>query len=374
MMVGVFIIANSRRVAGFVVMKISLAILLLFAAGIAAVIAIGTCTSARPSDEGRNVSSVSRPNGDAGSQPAARDVYNFGFVLPESKHTVFFAVDNLSDVPLQIIRVKSECACIIPINPPKVIPAKSSAGIQVDFVAPKENVKYSGKALLFTSDKSRQVIPLQVDANVGLPLDTEPKVLNAGCLIVGEGRVCNVEIINNAKVSVKPVYAISNSSSCVAIVPAAGIAPQGRLAIPISITAEPMAATMSPARNAVVAIQTDCEAQRRLDVPVKYSIDPAYSLPVGKIDLGNVKKAEARTFSVEIAAMNGQQEFVKKCEMVELSNLAGSASVRYDGSRAIIEVKANCGEKAGLVRGKLILELAGHDQAVEIVIAGEVGE
>jgi hypothetical protein len=201
-----------------------------------------------------------------------RGEFDFGYVKPKSKHSVVFVVHNPTSRTLAIRKVRSECKCMLAPNPPKEIPAGGKSLVRVDFVAPKDRMRYSKRILLQTGDAKYPLVTLRVKADVGLPLEAVPKTVVLGAIRPGQKRQGKVTIRNRGGKPVRPIYSTSTVPGCLALIPRAQIPAGGELEIPLSVRA---AAGATGARRATVRIHTDCAAQPRVDLEVRFTITTA---------------------------------------------------------------------------------------------------
>jgi hypothetical protein len=217
-----------------------------------------------------------------------KGLHDFGYILPKSRHVVSFAVENPTDRALPIKRVRNECECQRPMDFPKEIAPGGWTRFLVEFIAPDENMHYSKWIALMTGETGRGMIILHIKADVGLPLAVEPKVVKLGSLSPGREHIASVTIRNSSDKPVRPLYAMSTRSECVAQISRAEIPPKGSLSIPLLVRVD---TDDSGQRKATVTIHTDCPAQPRVAVQVTYTV-ASTSAP----------KAAKRTASASLSA------------------------------------------------------------------------
>ncbi len=186
--------------------------------------------------------------------------HDFGYVQPGSAHRMAFVVS--SSRLARVEKVVSECKCMAVAEPPKKLEPGQTQVI-VDFVAPKESLRYSKRILIRTDDTPCRTLALRVKADVGLPLAVDP-----GEVILEEaddgqykGRII---LVNRGSDPIRPVYGTSSNLSYVAQVPRAVVEPGGRLEIPVVFTGS--SANRQPA---TVSIHTDSELQPQIGVRVR---------------------------------------------------------------------------------------------------------
>jgi len=246
------------------------------ASAAAAVIALMVALANRV--EGRQITHVDRCKPFAPCQlAAARQAVrvdgvagrcDLGFIVPGGRGEAVFDLVNSSDRPFRIKKTRSSCTCMRLAEPPTYVAAGQIASIRVQLEAPKKAMHYDERVALWTDDPHRQVILLEVTADVGLPLRIEPARLDAGRLSAGREHVMGIRIHNRGDTAVHLLYATSSSSDCIAGTPRQPIPAGGELTVPIIVSA----AGEAGARKVVVTIHTDCPGQRRLRVGVVYTV------------------------------------------------------------------------------------------------------
>ena len=225
----------------------------------------------RPSDLHDAISSSKSNDSNVVRVDAVKAEHDFGYVEPNSKHRVTFAVANPNDSPLKIRKVRSECNyCIKIVGYPQEIAPRGVGRFSIDFVAPKKPTSYSSRIVLATDDPKRSLIALRIKADVGRALVVTPGVLNLGSLAVGERGEGTVTLINRGKKPFRPIYSTSSSPGCIARIPRASVPPGGKLSIPIVATAERSLGR----KKCSVHIQTDNPNQPRLTVRMEYDVVP----------------------------------------------------------------------------------------------------
>ena len=300
----------------------------------------------------------------------SRAEHDFGYVEPESKHSVIFAVENQSKDPVRIRRVRSECKCINVPDPPDVLAAAQTTNVRVDLEAPKEPASYTETVVLETEDPKNPMIVLAIKARVGLPLEVRPAVVNLGRLILGEHRYGSVTIVNDGREVLHPVYATSSDASAIACIPRASVPPAGQLVIPVLARAS--AAEQTP-HKAMIQIHTDSHSQPQLTVEVEYTTSLDFKISQGSIELGRLGTGEKREVTFDIATTRPNPgSFVKGCSVQAARNAAVTPRVSYDGQKAVINCSVDAGRDTGAIEGAIILELDGHERPVEVRVTGFV--
>ena len=195
--------------------------------------------------------------------------HDLGYVEPESKHTVVFAVDNPGPKPIEIRKVRSECKCMGVPKPPAALAAGECTKVTVSFKAPAETLRYSKRILLMTKDPGRPVIALRLKADVGLPVAAEPASVDLGQVGAGENRWGTLKLVNRGKRPVRPIYATSTSDHVIAEIPRATIAPGKSLAISVRICGCGQA---TGSRRGTLSIHINHPKQRRVDVRFRLKV------------------------------------------------------------------------------------------------------
>lgn len=305
-----------------------------------------------------------------GDVPQVRDRHDFGFVSPSTHHAVEFAVENPSDKPIGITKAISDCTCLSVVDPPTLIEPNSKALIRVLFAAPAENLRYSKKVVLFTSDKSRPVIPLRIEANVGMPLELAPRTQEAGTLAVGEERTVRIKLRNRGKNPTSLLYATANGSGCSVAIPRAPLQPESEAVIIATIKGVGAAGTKV---NGRFTIHTDCPTQQTVAGDIRYSLDQNYGISLGRIDAGRLHPSERRRFQTVIrhSQPDGIVE-VTGCQITGVSNVTAYATVTPDKQQVTISIDITAGGPPGTISGAIHISLAGRREPVVIPIMGEV--
>jgi hypothetical protein len=234
----------------------------------------GVVLSAKEGDSEVQVAGARRePPAAASKVPAcessAKTSHDFGFVDPSSVQAVLFTLENPSDKPLAISKARSECKCMKVTSAPKVIPPGGSAKLRVEFVAPKENMMYSQRVVVLTSNSKNPLTTLTVKASVGMPIEAQPQSFDFGALTQGNERKAEVTLINHGKLAVRPLYCTSTLPGIIALVPRIVIPPGGKVTIPIVARAESLPAGKGAA---TLHIQTDSPSQGQVELTARYSL------------------------------------------------------------------------------------------------------
>lgn len=239
-------------------------------------LADGTVTRARQRPSGVSIGS-SGPIAFPSSAPVVSATgdqagHDFGFVKPKAVAYVAFSVRNPAKSPLRMHKIQSECKCMVILSAPKLIKPESSDMVKVKFIAPEDNITYSKRIVLLTTDSARPIIALRIRAKVGLPLEVRPQQLDLGTLVRGRQRKVNVTLLNRGDRPVRPVYATSSAAACTALIPRALIPAGGKLSVPIHIKTR----DVPPGeRTATISIHTDCSSQSVVNVQLRYRVSPA---------------------------------------------------------------------------------------------------
>ena len=202
--------------------------------------------------------------------PFEKDGYDFGFVRPKTSHKVLLEVTNPSTKPLGILKIRSECACMSAVTSEEPAPPGGSVPVRVVLVAPKKSQHYNKRILLQTDDPKHPLIPIRIKAAVGLPLHTEPTVLDLGEVATGRQHEKPVTIVNRYSKPVRLIYSTSSGSGCFARVPREPVPALGSLTVPIVVTARGKGQG-----RVTVRIQTDLDFQPAVSVPVRFTVGSA---------------------------------------------------------------------------------------------------
>lgn len=196
-------------------------------------------------------------------------LYDFGYVEQSAKHEFEFTLYNPTQKDLQIQRVRSGCACMYAVNPPKIIPAGSASSVQLVFLAPNKPQIYDSKLMIQTADRDVPLFALHVKADVGRPLICRPETIHVDALERNTDRDVSVTISNRGTATVRPVYATSSVDGIIAQIPRAEIPPKGSLAIPLKIH---LNGESPDPGDALVYIHTDLSSQPQIGVKIQYSL------------------------------------------------------------------------------------------------------
>ena len=291
-----------------------------------------------------------------------------GFVEPGSSHEVAFELSNPADVAMPIRKVASECPCLTVLSAPESIGPKSSATVKVRFVAPEKPTARYAKRLMVTAVGASPV-PLQVIAEVGIPLEVRPAVLELGTLIEGEQRQTTVTLVNRVKEAVMPLYASSSLTDCIARIPRATVEPGGSLEIPVEVCAPEKPGT----QKVTLTIKLHSDIQPEVRVPVTFNVSSDYRVTPGVIDLGIVSAGEHKSVAVTlIAQVDEAGEFVQSAVLEPLTGAGGEVKLSHAGRTATVACDLVAGDQAGAIRGQLRLTVAGLDNAVLVPIVGRI--
>ncbi|MCX5647508.1 MAG: DUF1573 domain-containing protein [Planctomycetota bacterium] len=207
--------------------------------------------------------------GAAGQKPVAVEdgEYAFGFVEPGSIRKVVLAIRNPSAKALTIRRVQSECLCMAAETPREPILPGQTASVRLVFVAPRKGLHYDKRILLHTDDPEHALIPIRIQAEVGLAMEVRPSPVDFGELALGEEREGTVTIRNRAARPVRLIYSTSSASGCLVRVPREAVPPGGERAVPTVVRAQ----GRGP-QSVTISIHTDLESQPSFAIPVRFDV------------------------------------------------------------------------------------------------------
>jgi hypothetical protein len=89
-------------------------------------------------------------------------VCNLGDVAPGSEHAVVFSIENPRDTAVQILKIRTDCACTTLVEQPKQIDPRGSARVTLRFQAPPTLMAYESRLLVQTDDPQRKLIWLVI--------------------------------------------------------------------------------------------------------------------------------------------------------------------------------------------------------------------
>jgi len=196
--------------------------------------------------------------------------HSLGFVKPQSRYVIEYPLGNPASQSWRAGEALSECQCMAVLKSPREIPAGGTATAQVLFVAPDERLHYRKRVLLPSADPRQPPVELWLEAQVGLPLELQPQLVELTAGGDGLEQQGQVRLVNHGDKPVRPLYATSGSNWCIARIPALSAPPGGSVAIPI--VARPAAGATS-AQSATIRIHTDCADQPFLEALV--SLQPS---------------------------------------------------------------------------------------------------
>ena len=207
--------------------------------------------------------------GAAGQEPMAVEdgEYAFGFVEPGSIRKVTLAVRSPSAKALTIRRVQSECLCMAAETPREPILPGQTASVRLVFVAPRKGLHYDKRILLHTDDPEHALIPIRIQAEVGLALEVRPSPLDFGVLALGEDREATVMVRNRASRPVRLTYSTSSASGCFVRVPREAIPASGERVVPAVVRGH----ARGP-QSVTISVHTDLESQPSLTIPVRFEV------------------------------------------------------------------------------------------------------
>ncbi len=101
--------------------------------------------------------------------------YDLGPIEPSSKHTIIFQIQNDSQEPLDILKVRTECRCMKVIDKPDTIRPGEAGMVKVEMTTPGKvkSSNFSKLILLKTSSPDRPIIRLRLKAKIILPMQNQ---------------------------------------------------------------------------------------------------------------------------------------------------------------------------------------------------------
>lgn len=107
-------------------------------------------------------------------------VKDFGAVTPGARLKGSFKFRNTGDAPLTIERITTSCGCTdATVSDHTVYPGKS-ASLEVVLNAPRVRRRIDETVVITTDDPTRRNVPVFLQANVVLPIDFSPGIINFG--------------------------------------------------------------------------------------------------------------------------------------------------------------------------------------------------
>lgn len=214
----------------------------------------------------------------AAAPPLARgQSHDLGYVEPSGTRRIVFRVSNPSDAPLRIEQTKIECSCLQPAAMPEAIPANGTVDIEIAFTAPRvRTAGYAKRVWLITDDPARRAIALTVAADIGIPLQLEPAELTLPVHGPGQVATGRLRLVNRGSKPVRPLYATTSDTACVAQV---GLAAPAGGSTEILLRVGPFADD-PPAEPIRVRVHTDSPDQPALEASVRLQTPGGFVSPV----------------------------------------------------------------------------------------------
>lgn len=98
--------------------------------------------------------------------PGAEAYCDLGDVRRKSERYVTFAIRNDEDKVVCIEKIRSDCECLLAVNPPAQLEPRSVTEIKIRFTAPDIITTYKTRLVLVTDDPMRKYIMLHVHARI----------------------------------------------------------------------------------------------------------------------------------------------------------------------------------------------------------------
>ena len=220
----------------------------------------------KKSNEDQSAPDASKPSSKTLKSILASGVeHDLEFIEPKSLHRVVFVLKNPSDHDWKIKSTRSECDCMKCVDPPQKILAGKTAQITVEFKAPDTPQDYSKRIVVFTEDEKAPHHKFCLRARIGLPLHVVPSAVSFDKVAPGEQYEHTVDFVNDGKVPVKVLYAISTDPACHARVPHEAIPPGGRIALPIIL--RPGSGPLT--KPLILRLHTNCPVQQVVPISIK---------------------------------------------------------------------------------------------------------
>ena len=261
----------------------------------------------------------SQPSGITGAA-ASIDI---GCVGLASVRNVEYVVANPSRQPLEIVRVRSECECMVGPASIATIPPQGQAKVPIRFEAPNEKMVYSKSVVLQTNSPERPTISLRLKADIGLPLRIEPTILRAKEM---PENVQEVVFNNRSEKPVRLIYAISSWPQTSVKLPSESVGPGSTARLPVTI-AGPID------KIARIKVQTDCPEQPAVDILVgpPEATQPASAPAAAAASMPSSAAAESSD------ALRVVIFYSSKCEQCEKAKKAMAESERRWGAQIHVE-------------------------------------
>lgn len=95
--------------------------------------------------------------------------HDFGPIQPGTNHRVTFRLHNDVDRPLRITKTMSDCPCIRVLDRPPSVAARKTGDVAVQYAASSRIERYHGQVIVFTDQRGRAHVRLNIQATVGEP-------------------------------------------------------------------------------------------------------------------------------------------------------------------------------------------------------------
>ncbi len=194
---------------------------------------------------------------------------DFGYVEPGQTATTTFTLTNTTDRNLVIRSAKSNCNCIQTTDPRRVIHPKETSHFAVALDAPKEIGQYRKQIYLRTDSSERDSIRIEVVADIGLPLDVEPKTLTCSVDTDIDPQSHSVQVTNRGKQPVRMLYSTATHAELFAKLPHTPLAP-GQ-SVDILIFSPP--SLNNEASSATLTIHTTSKQQPTVRIPIAFTTE-----------------------------------------------------------------------------------------------------
>ena len=214
---------------------------------------------------------------------AGRGQWDLGYVEPNSRHEVAFALQNDGPGVLAVGRVKSQCECQRLLDKPARIEPGQTGLFRVEFVAPADPVAYDKWLAVLVGESAEGMLTLGIVADVGLPLTAGRVPLEAGQVPAGGTAVAKAVMRNRGAEAVRLIYAVSSSKELRALVPGEEIGPGGSVEVPVEVRPggrrgaprgpeEGTPAGPAVERKGSISVHTDCPTQPVVSFEVRYNV------------------------------------------------------------------------------------------------------
>lgn len=189
--------------------------------------------------------------------------HDLGLVDLGSSHKFSVSIPNSSARAVNILNVKTDCACMSA----SASAAQTAPGqpflLNVAYRAAREPMQFAGQVILQTDNPACPLLRAHIRADVGLPVTAQDQPIRVSPSGDKEVRV-NVRVVNRGKIPVRLLYSTSTIPGCLAQVPHEPLAPGGDVTVPVTLVAKAFGQ-----RSLQILIATDLPEQPQVTIDMR---------------------------------------------------------------------------------------------------------